>query len=74
MNEIKVPSPITGLVIEISVSIGDTVAPGALLAVFESMKMENELLSEYGGAIKDIKVRENQNISEGETVLLIDLV
>lgn len=74
MNEIKVPSPITGLVIEISVSIGDTVAPGDLLAVIESMKMENELLSEHEGTIKDIKVRENQNISEGETVLLIDLV
>ena len=70
----EIQSPMTGNVVEVSVSVGDQISEGDLIIVIESMKMENELLSEYGGAIKDIKVRENQNISEGETVLLIDLV
>ena len=74
MAEHQVNSPMTGQVIEIPISVGESVSEGDLIIVIESMKMENELLSEYGGAIKDIKVRENQNISEGETVLLIDLV
>ena len=73
MEEIVVKSPITGLVLEISVSLSEAVGPGDLLVVIESMKMENEILSEHEGTVKEINVKENQAISEGQTILTIEL-
>ncbi len=73
MEEIAVKSPITGMVIEISVSLGESVSPGDLLVVIESMKMENEILCEHQGTVKEINVHENQPISEDGTILTIEL-
>ncbi len=73
MEEIAVGSPMTGIVIEISVSEGDAVSPGDLLVVIESMKMENEILSEHTGTVKEIIVGENENISEGARILTLEL-
>lgn len=73
MEEIVVKSPITGLVLEISVSLSEAVGPGDLLVVIESMKMENEILSEHEGTVKAINVKENQPVSEGQTILTIEL-
>ena len=72
MDEIVVNSPITGLVIEVSVSLGEAVAPGDLLVVIESMKMENEIFSEHEGTVKEINVQENQPVSEDEPVLTLE--
>ena len=71
MADIAVESPITGLVVEISVSVGEEVAVGDLLVVIESMKMENEILSEHDGAVKEILIRTNQNISQEAPMLII---
>ena len=46
MAEQKIESPMTGNVIEISVSVGDTVEIGDMLIVIESMKMEIPISSE----------------------------
>ena len=51
----------------------DTVAAGQDLLVIESMKMENEILSEHEGTVKEINVKENQPVSEGQTILTIEL-
>ena len=73
MAEMAVVSPMTGTVIEVSVSPGDAVGPGDILVVLESMKMENEILSERAGTVKDIRVREDQNISEGDLIITLEL-
>ena len=73
MDEITVESPITGIIIEISVSLGQAVTPGDLLVVIESMKMENEILSEHEGTVKEISVREDQPVSEGQSILTLEL-
>ena len=56
MAEQQIQSPMTGNVIEISVSVGDTVETGDMLIVIESMKMENEIFSEVSGTITAIDV------------------
>lgn len=71
MADIAVESPITGVIVEISVSVGEEVEDGDLLVVIESMKMENEILSEYDGTVKEILVRRNQNISQEEPMLIL---
>ena len=73
MADIAVESPITGVIVEISVSVGEEVSDGDLLVVIESMKMENEILSEYDGTVKEILVRRNQNISQEDRMLILSV-
>lgn len=71
MADIAVESPITGVIVEISVSVDEEVEDGDLLVVIESMKMENEILSEYNGTVKEILIRNNQNISQEDPMLIL---
>ncbi len=73
MEEIAIESPMTGMVIEISVSLGESVSPGDLLAVIESMKMENDVVSTRAGTVKSIDVREKQPIGEGDRILSLEV-
>ena len=73
MADIAVESPITGVIVEISVSVGEEVEDGDLLVVIESMKMENEILSEYNGTVKEILIRNNQNISQEDPMIVLSV-
>ena len=73
MAEVAVEAPITGVIVEISVSVGKEVSDGDLLVVIESMKMENEILSEYDGTVKEILIRQNQNISQEDPMLILSV-
>lgn len=65
-NGIKAPLP--GSIIRVVAKVGDTVKEGDLLLVMESMKMENNILSEKHGVIKRI------NIDAGQTVMQDDIL
>ena len=73
MADIAVESPITGVIVEIGVSVGEDVEDGDLLVVIESMKMENEILSEYNGTVKEILIRNNQNISQEDPMIILSV-
>lgn len=62
----------TGRVIEVLVSDGDAVSRGDLLLVVESMKMENEIISQHEGRVSSVQVTELQTISEGDAMLDIE--
>ena len=67
----EVNSPMTGRVVEVLVSVGDQVGEAALLVVIESMKMENEVFSEVAGTVSEVRVEEDQNVSEEEVIFVI---
>ena len=61
------------MIVEIGVSVGEEVEDGDLLVVIESMKMENEILSEYNGTVKEILIRNNQNISQEDPMIILSV-
>ena len=67
----EVKSPMTGRVLEVLVSVGDHVVEADLLVVVESMKMENEVFSEVAGIVSEVRVEEDQNVSEEEVIFVI---
>ena len=67
----EVKSPMTGRVVEVLVSVGDHVVEADLLVVVESMKMENEVFSEVAGIVSEVRVEEDQNVSEEEVIFVI---
>ena len=72
METITISAPMTGRVIEVLVSDGDVVSRGDVLVVVESMKMENEIISQHDGRVSGVHVREFQTLSEGDAMLEIE--
>ena len=59
-------APITGIVAEIAVAAGDTVAPGTMLMVIEAMKMLNAVDAPGGGTITRLLVANGDMVGEGQ--------
>lgn len=75
---ILVKSPIVGTYYESSspgsapfVSVGDTVKPGQVLCIIESMKLMNEIECEYAGAVVSVFVENGQPVEYGEPLMAI---
>ena len=54
MADAIIHSPMTGRIIEVLVEVGDAVGSGDMVAVVESMKMENEIISDYDGTVSAV--------------------
>jgi len=63
---------LAGIVSSIAVKIGETVKPGGKVATLIAMKMENEIVSEGYGKIKEIKVKENQFVNNGDILIILE--
>ena len=64
-------APMPGVIIEVSVKEGDTVAAGQKVAVLEAMKMENEIQAEAAGTVTKVHVSKGASVSDGEPIVTI---
>ncbi|MBN4057029.1 acetyl-CoA carboxylase biotin carboxyl carrier protein subunit [bacterium AH-315-J21] len=62
-------SPMPGLVLEVNVSVGDTVKAGETLLVLEAMKMENPIKSTGDGEVSKIHVSAKDSVEKGMTLI-----
>lgn len=67
VNEIKAPIP--GLILEISVAVGQEVQAGDNLLILEAMKMENSFQSPRAGVIKTIAVQKGDAVDKGQLLI-----
>jgi len=68
--EVKCPLP--GNIMLVYVKNGDVVKLGDKLLVYEAMKMENTVLAEKDGTIKNLRVQTGTNVLQGETLMEIE--
>lgn len=69
---LHVPAPMTGTILEINVTSGQTVAEGDELIVVESMKMEIPIESPAAGTVEEILVAVRDHIDEGALLLRLE--
>lgn len=67
VNAIKAPMP--GLILEISVEVGQEVKENDPLLILEAMKMENSFLSPRNGIIKSIAVQKGMAVDKGQLLV-----
>jgi len=67
INAIKAPMP--GLILEISVSVGQEVKENDCLLILEAMKMENSFLSPRAGIIKSISASKGDAVEKGQLLI-----
>ena len=68
---VKVTSPLPGSVIRVTVSEGQAVKKGDTLLILESMKMENPVLAEQDGVVKQIAVSAGQNVMQDDLLIVL---
>ena len=68
-NVSQILAPMPGLVVDISVSVGDEVNKGDALLVLEAMKMENVLKSKGSGIVKSIQVSQKDKVDKGQLLI-----
>jgi acetyl-CoA/propionyl-CoA carboxylase, biotin carboxylase, biotin carboxyl carrier protein len=67
----EILSPLQGTVLKVAVEKGAQVEEGALIAVIEAMKMENEITAPVAGTVEELSVAAGGSISTGDTIAVI---
>ncbi len=61
-----------GTVLKIAVEAGATVAQGALIAIVEAMKMENEITAHKAGTVTALPISVGSSVASGDTIAVIE--
>jgi acetyl-CoA/propionyl-CoA carboxylase biotin carboxyl carrier protein len=64
-------SPLQGTVLKVAVEAGAEVQEGALIAVIEAMKMENEITAHKAGKVTELPIAVGASVATGETLAII---
>ena len=68
---VQVKSPLPGSVIKVLVSEGQAVKKGDTLLTLESMKMENPILADQDGTVKQVAVTAGQNVMQDDLLIVL---
>ena len=68
---VKVTSPLPGSVIKVMVTEGQAVKKGDTLLTLESMKMENAVMAEQDGVVKQIAVVAGQTVMQEDLLIVL---
>jgi acetyl-CoA carboxylase biotin carboxyl carrier protein len=68
----EVRAELVANIARVEVAVGDEVAPGAMVVLLESMKMEIPVLAEHGGRVVEITVQPGDVVQEGDTLVVLE--
>lgn len=67
----KVTAPMPGTILDIKVSVGDTVEAGQAIVVLEAMKMENDVNAPCAGKVLSINTTKGSAVETGAVIAVI---
>jgi acetyl/propionyl-CoA carboxylase alpha subunit len=65
-------APMPGLIVRVSVNVGDIVEAGQSIVVMEAMKMENELRATAAGVVKSVEVSPGTAVEKGALLVALE--
>lgn len=70
-NGTPVKAPMPGNILDVKVSVGDSVTTGQVLVVLEAMKMENDIVANATGKITSITVKKGDTVNSDDVIATI---
>jgi len=64
-------APMPGVVVVVSIGVGDRVAKGAVVAVVEAMKMENQVLAPLAGVVREVRCSKQETVIANQVLVVI---
>ena len=65
---VKVTSPVPGTILNVKVSVGQSVKKGDVICVLEAMKMENDIPAPQDGVIASINIQKGASVNAGDVL------
>ncbi|WP_207790075.1 acetyl-CoA carboxylase family protein [Polymorphobacter arshaanensis] len=69
---VGIPAPLSGLVVAVSVAVGDAVRVGQQVAVLEAMKMEHVVTAQLSGIVRRIDAQVGAVANDGGALVLVE--
>lgn len=66
-----VKAPMTGNILDVKVSVGDTVTTGQVIVILEAMKMENDIVASASGKITSLTVKKGDTVNSDDVIATI---
>ena len=67
----ELKAPMAGTILDVKVSVGQTVNVGDVVCILEAMKLENEVVADVAGVVKSIAVTKGTSVSNGQVIAVI---
>ena len=67
-----IKTPLPGVIIDVKVNVGDTVAKGQTVVVLEAMKMENNINADRDGKVTAIQVTKGDTVADGAVLVVME--
>lgn len=67
----KVEAPMPGTIIDVKVSVGDTVKAGQPIVILEAMKMENDIVAPIDGTVTSILVKKGDTVNSNDAIATV---
>jgi biotin carboxyl carrier protein len=67
-----VSSPMPGTILDVKVSVGQSVKKGDVICVLEAMKMENEIPAPKDGVIASVNVQKGASVAANDTLATLN--
>ena len=71
-GSVKVEAPMSGTILDVKVSVGDSVSSGSVLCILEAMKMENEIVAPQDGTVASINVAKSDSVEAGQVIITLN--
>lgn len=71
-GSVQIKAPMPGNIMKVNVKAGDKVAKGAVVAVLEAMKMENEIFAPQDGTIASVEVAQGSSVTADQVLLTMN--
>ena len=68
----EIRAPVAGTVSKIFVKEGELIKKDQKILILSAMKMENEIISENDGRVKEVRVKENQQVYADDILLILE--
>lgn len=66
-----VSAPMSGTILDVKVSVGDSVSKGQVIMVLEAMKMENDIVSPCDGKITSVLAKKGDTVNPSDTLATV---
>jgi len=67
-----IEAPLPGKVLQVNVTVGNTVEEGGVVCTIEAMKMENPILSPVKGSVVEVAVSAGQVVKVGDKIAVVE--
>lgn len=68
----KVTAPMPGTILDVKVSVGQSVKKGDVICVLEAMKMENDIPAPCDGVVASVNVQKGSSVAANDVIVSLN--